>query len=97
VYGPRRFELMEMFVDESHLSRALLKCRECGQLYFYEFYEDIDLKEGNDAIYSTYIPVEDPKDIQRMKDGSVFELLYFTPRLQNARGTAVASMKWIGK
>jgi hypothetical protein len=96
VYDPQRFELMEMFVNESHLSRALLKCRECGQLYFYEFYEDADLKEGNDSIYSTYIPVEDLEDIRRMKEGSVYDLLYFAPRLQNGRGTT-ASMQWIGK
>jgi hypothetical protein len=99
VYSPERFELMETFHDDSHLSRALLKCRECGQLYFYEFYEWVDWKEGNDAIYSTYIPVEDPEDIRRMKEGSVYDLFYFTPRLQNGRGTggAAASMHWIGK
>jgi hypothetical protein len=97
VYRPQRFEFMEMFVEESHLSRALLKCRECGQLYFYEFYEQVDLKEGNDAMYSTYVPVEDSEDIQRMKEGSIYDLLYFTPRLQNARGTGAAAMHWIGK
>jgi hypothetical protein len=37
-----RFELLETFVDESHEFRDLLKCKECGQPYFYEFYEWID-------------------------------------------------------
>jgi hypothetical protein len=43
-----RFELLETFVDESHLSRELLRCKECGQLYFFEFYEEIDWEDGND-------------------------------------------------
>ena len=33
------FELLETFADDSHFWRYLLKCKECGQLYFYEFYE----------------------------------------------------------
>src|SRR5262245_35598944 len=37
-----RFELLETFVDDSHEFRHLLKCKECGQLYFFEFYEWID-------------------------------------------------------
>jgi len=30
------------YVEDSHIIRRLLKCEECGQLYFYEFYETID-------------------------------------------------------
>ena len=94
-----RFETIENFADESHLSRALLKCRECGQLYFFEFYEKIDWNGGDDAQYSTYIPVEERSDIERMRDGSVFDLFYFTPRLQwdHRTGQAGSSTKWIGK
>lgn len=35
------FELMETYADDSHLWRYLFKCRECGQVYFFEFYEEI--------------------------------------------------------
>ena len=44
VSGPlnERFDLLETYADESHLKRRLLRCRECGQLYFHEFYEWID-------------------------------------------------------
>jgi len=51
------FELMERYTDESHLRRYLLKCRECGQLYLFEFYESIDWEAGNDPQYSKYVPV----------------------------------------
>jgi hypothetical protein len=47
-----RFELVETYADESHLRRYLLKCRECGQLYFFEFYEWVDWEHGNDPQYS---------------------------------------------
>ncbi|HLW93648.1 MAG TPA: hypothetical protein VKS78_20415 [Roseiarcus sp.] len=94
-----RFETVESFVDESHLSRALLKCRECGQLYFFEFYENVDWKGGDDAQYSTYIPVEDRSDIETMKEGSIYDLFYFTPRLQWDHKTDApgSTVKWIGK
>lgn len=51
------FELLEQYVHESHLRRYLLKCRECGQLYFFEFYEEIDWQKGNDPQSTKYIPV----------------------------------------
>jgi hypothetical protein len=52
------FELLDTYADDSHLSRRLLKCRECGQLYFVEFYEEIDWLDGKDPQYVTYIPGE---------------------------------------
>ena len=82
--GPisERFDLLETFVDESHHWRYLLKCRECGQRYFFEFYEVIDWEGGHDPQYSTYIPVDSDADIETLKRTSPSELLQFWPRLQ---------------
>lgn len=77
-----RFELIETYVYESHLWRYLLKCRECGQRYFFEFYEEIDWVDGNDPQYSTYIPVETDEDIEKLKITTPLTLLLFYPRLQ---------------
>ena len=41
-----RFNLVETYVDEAHWWRHLLECRECGQLYFFEFYELVDWEGG---------------------------------------------------
>lgn len=76
------FELIETYEDESHFWRYLLKCRECGQLYFFEFYEVIDWIDGKDPQYTTYIPVETSEDIEKLKESSLFGLLDFFPRLQ---------------
>jgi len=99
VTAPRgRFETVETYTHENHLYRALVKCRECGQLYFYEFYERIDWDDGDDAQYSTYIPVPEPAEAAQMKDLSTFELLRYTPRLQWDHPTGKpASVRWIGK
>jgi hypothetical protein len=83
------FECVEEIIEESHLSRYVLKCGESGQLYFYEFYEVVDWKDGNDKQYTTYIPVDTPEQIEALKASSVFDLLRFFPRLQ---GTS-----WVGK
>jgi hypothetical protein len=76
------FERIETYVDDDHLVRSLLKCRECGAFYFHEFYEWIDWEDGNDPQYSTYIPVETDEEINALKTASPFGLLGFSPRLQ---------------
>jgi hypothetical protein len=99
VTTPRdRFEAVETYEDDSHLRRALLKCRECGQLYFYEFYEHVDWDNGDDAQYSTYIPVPARDEALRMKDLPVYELLRYSPRLQWDHPTGKPTrLSWIGK
>lgn len=41
-------ETTETYLDDSHDRRCLLKCRECGHLYFYKFLEFIDYADGED-------------------------------------------------
>jgi hypothetical protein len=77
-----RFELLDTYVDESHLFRDLLKCEECGQLYCFEFYEEIDWEDGNDPQYSTYIPVETGAEIQILRKASPLKLLEHLPQLR---------------
>jgi hypothetical protein len=92
------FERIDTYADESHLSRCLLKCRECGQLYFFEFYEEIDWVSGNDPQYSTYIPVETEDEIACLKKASPFGLLQFSPRLQRdfPADAKKPTVRWVG-
>ena len=73
------FERLETLVDESHEDRDLLKCKECGQLYFFEFYEEIDWEDGDDPQYWTYIPVETGAEIEMLKKASPPKLLEYLP------------------
>ena len=92
-----RFELIDTFVEESHWWRYLLKCRECGQLYFFEFYEEVDWEHGDDPQYSTYIPVELDEEIESLKKTTPFELLNFFPRLQQdfPKGAKKPKVYWL--
>ncbi len=94
-----RFERLETYVDENHLMRRLLRCRECGQLYFYEFYEEIDWEDGDDPQFVTYIPVEKPDDIERLKKASSVELSKYFPRLQRdfPKDASTPTVRWVGK
>src|ERR1700733_7265532 len=69
-----RFEIIDTYEDDSNLIRRLLKCRECGQLYFYEFYEEIDWIDGDDPQYRKYIPVSNMSDVEILQKASHFEL-----------------------
>ena len=93
------FEIIETYVDDSHLIRDLLKCRECGQLYFHEFYEQVISGPGGDSQYSTYIPVETPEEIELLRKASVIELSQFAPRLQKDFPTDAEnpSVHWVKK
>lgn len=88
-----KFERVETYTESSHFDRGLLKCPECGQLYYWEFYEEIDWDEGNDKMYSTYIPIDYDKTlIEELNKKSSLELLTITPRLQ---WDPDGSIKWI--
>ena len=94
-----KFELLKIYNNESHLLRYLLKCLECGQLYFYEFYEEVDWDKGNDPQYSTFIPIKNENDAEEFSKLTTFELLKITPRLiddlpsDSAKNVTI----WIGK
>ena len=87
------FESVETYVESSHFDRGLLKCKGCGQLYYYEFYEVIDWEEGNDKMYSTYIPIEyDEELIDDLNKRPPMGLLAVSPRLQ---WDPDGSIKWV--
>jgi hypothetical protein len=52
-------KVIKTYTDQSHLIRYLKQCQQCPQLYFYEFYEEIDWIGGNDPQYRTWIPIDD--------------------------------------
>ncbi len=76
------FDVVKTYTEESHLIRSLVKCIQCGQLYFHEFLEEVDWENGRDSQYTTYIPIEDIEDADELNKKSSFELLQFSPRLQ---------------
>ena len=93
------FELIDTYADESHLRRYLLKCRECGQLYFFEFYEWVDWENGNDPQYSKYIPVPTVDDAQMLRKATQAELLLFSPSLNIdfPKDVIAPTIYWAGK
>lgn len=101
VYGAMKdhFELIDTYEKDSHLWRYLLKCRECGQLYFFEFYEEIDWINGNDPQYSTWIPVETNKEIEVLKKTSQLGLMNFFPRIQKdfPKDAKEPTLRWVKK
>ena len=75
------FDEIECYEDSSHLDRSLYRCKECGQLYFFEWMEWVDWAEGNDRQYSTLFPVHMQEEIEAMKQASSFTLMRYYPRL----------------
>jgi hypothetical protein len=94
----QHFTLLKTFTKESHLWRYLLKCRSCEQLYFYEFYEEIDWSEGKDPQYCTFIPVKSRDEAEVLSKKSVMDLLGIIPRLQNdLNQNGIRSIVWINE
>ncbi len=82
--GPlkEKFELLHTYFEDENWWRYLLKCRECGQLYFLEFKEETDWKGGNDPQFTVYIPVESAEEAKTLSHKSPADLRTVTPRLQ---------------
>jgi hypothetical protein len=76
------FERIKRYVDDGHFIRDLIKCPECGQLYFKEFVEEIDWVHGNDPQYRTYIPVRDESEADELNKLDMFEVLKRSPQLR---------------
>jgi hypothetical protein len=76
-----RFELVEEYIKESHFWQYLLKCRECGQLYFFQFCEEIDWGGGDDPQYTRYIPVNSAEDGALLSRYPPRSLLFLSPSL----------------
>lgn len=75
------FTRLRVYHDESHFMRSLLQCKECGQLYFYEFTEEIDWEEGNDPQYRALIPVDSEEEAEEISALPPAELIQVFPRL----------------
>lgn len=73
-------EDVRTYSDESHLIRKLKKCRLCGQLYFYEFSEEVDWSEGNDPQARKWIPLENENSAEQLNAMSSDQLDQF-PRI----------------
>lgn len=93
------FTRLTTFEDESHLIRSILQCTDCGQLYFYEFYEVIDWEHGNDPQYRTLIPVTSSEDAEQLNKLPPVELLQVFPRLQIdwPSDSSSPAAKWIDR
>ena len=71
------FNTVKLYTNEYHNERSLKICKFCGQLYFYEFIEIIDFRDGNDSEYHTYIPIKSIKDADKLNKLSNMELSVF--------------------
>lgn len=89
--------MLKTYYKDSHFWRYLLCCRECGQRYFFEFYEEVDWVEGEDPQYSTYLPVETDAEIAKLLKTARIDLVQFAPRLQKdfPKGAKAPTLRWV--
>ncbi len=76
------FDTVETFEEDNHMSRRLVKCRQCPQLYFYAFDEEVDFKGGEDPQFRTWIPVTSPEEAHQLNSQSRMQFAKFSPRLE---------------
>ena len=78
-----RLEVLDRFIDDSHLSRFLVKCHECGQLYVYEDYEVSWSIDEDEPYYNILLPVDSAEEAKNLQNTrSEHDLLHYFPRLQ---------------
>jgi hypothetical protein len=89
---------IETYLDDSHHMRRLMTCRECGQLYFYEFLEFIDFENGEDPQYRTYVPVTSTEDAALLSHLPRWDLLRCAPAIHSnwPKERDKAHIAWVG-
>lgn len=82
---------------ESHFWRYALKCRDCGQTYFFQFLEEIDWDEGLDAQVSIYIPYEGQSALDALKREDRLSVLLNRPQLrkESPLGKRETTLTWL--
>lgn len=64
--------------DDSDLIRWLKVCKNCGQLYFYEFKEYENWSTGDSATYRTWIPVASAEEAWEINQLSYTQILKYS-------------------
>lgn len=78
------FEIVKVYLRTPHIERDVLRCRECGQLYFHEWYDHVNFTHDND-MYDTYIPVESQEEIDTLaKTPGASELSQYLPQIHGS-------------
>jgi hypothetical protein len=92
-------DTIETYMDDSHHMRRLVKCRECGQLYFYEFLEFVDYRDGEDPQYRTYIPVASGEDAALLSTLPQWDLVMCAPAIHAnwPKGQDRPHISWVGR
>lgn len=65
---------LKTYRKDYHHTRQLKRCATCGQLYFHEFYEEVDHRDGEDRQYFIFIPVDNIKVADEVNKLTRFEL-----------------------
>ena len=93
------FDLVEVVFEDSHSWRNILRCRECGQLYLYDFFEMVDWEDGEDPQYWMWIPVGSPEEAAEIKGLPTEALSDVYPRLQRdyPKGATAPKLYWVGR
>jgi hypothetical protein len=72
----REWKQAKVYTTSSHFDRILFEDQD-GDLYLYEFYEHEDWNNGNDEIYTTYVPVKDESEADMLnKQGDIRRIPY---------------------
>ena len=92
-------ETIETYLDDSHNRRCLLRCHECGQLYFYNFLEFVDYEKGEDPQYRTYIPVASAEDAAMLSGLPERDIANHTPAIHSdwPKGQDKPTVFWVGR
>ena len=62
-------EDIEFFLKDTHFVRSIKRCPVCGGYFLYDLYEWVDRVNGNDQIYTTYVPAESLDHARQINDG----------------------------
>lgn len=93
------FEFIKSLPGISNVSEKIKKCKECGQLYLFEYNDFFANPYSDDLpIYMTYVPVSEEEIVEHLKvEKSLGSIQRHTPKLLHNIKTEGEEIKWIGK
>lgn len=89
------FVFIRDYLDQGHVVSSLVRCIDCGQLYFYEHHADVEADLEDEDAYTILVPIEKDREEEVMVSESPLDLLAKDPRLQWEIKDGVETIQWL--
>lgn len=91
------FVFIRDYLDQGHVVSSLVRCIDCGQLYFYEHHSDTNGDLEDEDMYTFLVPIAKVSEDKVLESQAPLELLAKEPRLEWEIKNGEERIGWVNR